>query len=228
VADEREQGRHQGHRADHRGHDRHGRRVPERSDERDPGDRESEERDDDRRPGVHDRSSRRPDRARDRLAHLHPAANLVEMAHDEEERVVDPDAEADHGRERRRDARHLRHMAEQPDQAEPAGEPDDRDEDRHPHGDDRPEREGEDDHRGDDPDHLGRLGRRLGELRPDRPARRDLHPGLDAGLGSVEDCLRLFLGEIRGAQIHQHRDVRGLLVVRDQRRVVLRERIRRT
>ena len=55
--------------------------------------------------------------ARDRLVDVHPEREPVAMAGDDEERVVDPDAEADHRPQRRRDVRDVGHVAEQADRA---------------------------------------------------------------------------------------------------------------
>ncbi len=225
ATDEREERRHQRDGTDDGGDDRHRGGVADRRDERDPGDGECEQRDHDCRAGEHDRRPGRRDGACDRLADLHAATDLVEVAHDEEEGVVDPDAQPDHRGERRRDARHLDDVAEEADQAEARRERDDRDDDRHAHRDDRPEREREDEHRRDDPDHLARLRRRLGELGADRATCCDLHAGLLPWVGRVQHGLRLLLGQVGRADVEQDRDVGRLPVVRNERGIVLRERV---
>ena len=75
----------------------------------------------------------------------HPGAPLRLVAGDDEQRVVDADAEPDHRRERRRDGRDLGDLADQRDDRQAADEPDDRGDDRQPHRDDGAEREQQDD-----------------------------------------------------------------------------------
>src|SRR4051812_27270594 len=65
------------------------------------------------RPRDHARTASRGRRARDRLAHLHPVLQLQLVAGDDEQRVVDPDAEADHRRKRGGDAGHVDDVTEQ-------------------------------------------------------------------------------------------------------------------
>ena len=56
----------------------------------------------------------------------------------------------------------------------------------------------------------------LGEsVEPIEPPPLDLHPGLRPGFGGVHHPLRLFLGELVRADAEQHRDERGLAVLRD-------------
>ena len=110
-----------------------------------------------------------------------PSPRPAEVARDDEEGVVDPDAEADHRRQRRGDRRDREDVAEQPDDREREHQPDDRVEDRQQHRDDRPERQREDHHRRDDPHELAALGGGLGDLlaraaRPSRPAGRRPSP----------------------------------------------------
>jgi len=53
-----------------------------------------------------------------RLAHVHAFAELEFVSGDDEQRVVDADAEADHRRQGQRDARDFNHVLEQADDRE--------------------------------------------------------------------------------------------------------------
>jgi hypothetical protein len=78
---------------------------------------------------------------------LHAVAQLQAVSADEEERVVDPDAQPDHGRERGPDGRNRDDVAEQADDRETRYQAHHGRDDREAHRDERPEREREDDHR---------------------------------------------------------------------------------
>ena len=122
------------------------------------------------------------DRHRNRLVELHPLLAVVAVAGDQEERVVDADAEADHRRDRRSDRRDGHAVAEERDQRQPDEQAEQRRDDRQAHRDKRPEREREDDHRRGQADDLAAFGRRArtARLPPSRrrpppcpPSRRD-------------------------------------------------------
>ena len=162
--DDAEYRRQQRERGEHRGHHCDGRRVAERGHERNPCDQEREEGDHDGRAGEDDRAARGGDRHRDRLVELHPLLAIVAVARDQEERVVDADAEADHRRDRRTDARDGHRVAEHRDQRQAHDQAEHRRDDRQAHRDERSEREGEDDHRGGQADDLAALRCGLGEL----------------------------------------------------------------
>ena len=117
-------------------------------------DQQREQGDDHGDAGEHDGAARRRHRARDRLAHVRAAVELVAVAEDDEERVVDADAEAEHRRQRRRHHRDVDEVAEQPDQPEAGDQRDDGGEDRHAGGDERAEGDREDHDAGGQADHL--------------------------------------------------------------------------
>jgi hypothetical protein len=178
-------------------------------------------------PGEDDRAARRGDRRGDRVSDRQAVPELLAVAAHEEQGVINPDAEADHGGERRPDRRHVGHMAEKPDQRQPGEQADHGGDDRQSHRHERTECEREDDHRGHEPDHLAALRLRLGQLGPDRAADRDLHPRLSARLSCREDRLRNLLGQLVAADVEQHRDERRLLVGADLDAALLTEGIGR-
>ena len=143
----------------------------------------------------------------------HALAQLRAVAGDDEERVVDPDAEPDHRREGRGDRGDLDQVPEQADEREAAGEAEDRRRDREAHRDDGPEGEEQDDHRGQDSDRLARAGARLRDRLAEVAADADLEPRVGRGRGRIDDHVRLVQGQRRGAVGERHRDVADRLVV---------------
>ena len=223
-ADQREHRRQQGDCRQHCGDHRQGGRVAERRDERDPRDGQRDERDHHGAAREDDRGPGRPHGPGDRVVELHTFAQLVAVPADEEERIVDADAEPDHRRERRGDRRNAGDVAEQPDQGQAGGQADDCGHDRHAHGDEGTEREREDDHGGEEADRIAAPGVRLGQLGADRAPDGDLHPCLQSGVSGVEDVLRDLLGQLVAADVEQDGDVRGLAVLADQGCAALAER----
>jgi hypothetical protein len=121
---------------------------------------------------------------------------VLPVARDDEEGIVDPDAQPDHRGQDRRELRHARERRHDHDQSRPRGETDHRRADRQSHRDDGPERDQQDDHRGQQADQLGctRLG-----LRPPRGVlATDLHVEV-GGASILEDSLECL--ERLGAQV---------------------------
>ena len=116
-------------------------------------------------PGEHDGLARRGARDADRVQRLHAVVQVLPVARDDEQGVVDPDAQADHRRQDRGELRHARERRQDQREAGPRGEADHRRADRQAHRDDGAERDQQDDHRGQQADQLGRT--RAG-LRPER------------------------------------------------------------
>jgi len=187
-----------------RDHDRGG--VPERGHERHVDDDQREQRDDHRAAREHDRAARGRHRARDRLRIAHPLAHLVAVAGDYEQRVVDPDAQADHRRERGRGRRQLHDVPQQRDHREPGDEPDDRGGYRDAHRDRGAEREQQHDDRGAQADDLAQLGRGLGDLLAEVATEGDLQPGVRKPVVVARELLRLVGRELARAGIEVQRD----------------------
>ena len=93
-------------------------------DERDAGGEQARNRDDDNRTGSdHRRSCRRVGHAR-RAGHAVPRRELLSVAADDQQRVVDPGAHAEHQAECRRDAGEVDEAGAEREQHQPAGERD--------------------------------------------------------------------------------------------------------
>jgi hypothetical protein len=198
--------------------DQHGDRrgVAHVADERDAREDQGHQRDHHGDPREDDRAARRGGGSRDRLAHLHAVLELELVAGDDEQRVVDPDAEADHRRQRRRDARHLDDVAEQLDDRQRRDQPEHRRHDRQDHRRDRAEGEHQDHDRRREADRLARLCVGLGDRLAEVAAGGDLEPGLLRGALRVDDLLGLVVGEVALALGQGDRDVGDLLVLADR------------
>ena len=90
-------------------------------------------------------------------APLHVAERGVVLAEarDDEQRIVDPDAQADHHRELRRDIRHAREMGRDSDQRDAGDQTQAGGDQRHPGGDQRAEGQQQDHQGRDHPDSRG-------------------------------------------------------------------------
>ena len=146
-------------------------------DERDTHQQHPEQGDHDREPCEEHGSSCRVDGDRDRLAHGVPGVELFAMACDDQERVVDPDAEPDHDAEERGEIRYRQDVAQQGDDRDADPDAEQRHPDREAHGEHRAERDDQDDDRERQPEDLRRW---LLELREDEPAELDAEP-VDVG-----------------------------------------------
>ena len=137
-------------------HDQHdgGDRHPRGRHGRDAGDREAENRDDHGAACEDDGLAGGGDRAGRRLFDRQAVGEVAPVAGDEEQRVVDPDSQADHAREDGCPAGNVHEIGEEPHRADSDGDAEERDADRQAHGDDRAERKQEDDRRDEEADHL--------------------------------------------------------------------------
>src|SRR5215208_7111382 len=113
-------------------------------DERNARGHQRNERDHDGDPGEDDRGAGGRRGARNRLTHVHAVLQVQLVAGDDEERVVDPDAQPDHRGERGGDARHVDDVSEQLDHRQRRDQPEHRGRDRQDHRGDGAEREHED------------------------------------------------------------------------------------
>ena len=201
------EGHHHGHgQAGHQAHDRH---------RRDAGDGQAGDGDDDGGAGEQDRGPRRGDGPAGRLLDRHAQPQVLAVAGDDEQGVVDADAQADHGGEDRGDRVHVDNGGHERDQPEAGGQADQGQADGQAHGDDRPERD-QQHHDGDqDADGLlatRRLLRRLaGQVAAELHAHRAGvvgvgHGGLEPVVGRVSD--------VHGGLVVLHVDVRDAVVGR--------------
>jgi hypothetical protein len=158
-AEQRRQQRHRGHHRHEHGEDRRQRdalQVGEAHQE------QPEQRDDDRRAGHQHRVPGGADRLHDRLVRRLAARHRRAVAGEDQQRVVDADADAEHAGDRGRPVRHVHHRSQKTDERRRDAEPEQRGEERQPRGDQRPEGDHEDERRDQQAD---RLGRQLALLR---------------------------------------------------------------
>ena len=156
-----------GHQNDDRGGGRH------HADERDPRDPQAEQGDRNHDAREHHRLPRCGARETDRVQRFHTVVQVLPVAGDDEQGVVDPDAQADHGRQDRGEFRHAREGGEDQGEAGTRRESDHRRADRQAHRDHGSERDQQDDHGGQQADQLRRS--RLGLRPPRRVLATDLH-----------------------------------------------------
>ena len=159
LAGQAEQGGQQGDGRDHRRQDGHRRPDRHPGDERDADEQQAQQRDHDGDAGEDHRPPGGVGGGRHRRPRREPVVRSPAEPGDDEQRVVDAHAEADHGADRQREVGHGVQVAEQ--QREGASRPDAShgDGDRQAHGEHRPERHDQDDHGERQPDQLG-LGQR--------------------------------------------------------------------
>jgi hypothetical protein len=194
---EAEQRRQQRDRGDHRDEHRDGGTGGEAVDERQPHDEHAEQRDDDREPGEDDGPTGGVDGGARRLLGVEPRLQTLAVAGDDEQRVVDADADADHGAERDGEVGDRHHVRQQRDDAGADADAEQRDPDRQAHRQHRAERDDQDDDGEREADQLGLGGL---ELRQRLTADLDLEPvDLRCELGDLgADLRRLGLGDVVG------------------------------
>ena len=184
-------------------------------DERDAGGEQARDRDDDDRAGRdHRRPGGRVGHARG-VAHAVPARELLSVAPDDQQRVVDPGAHAEHHAERRREAGEVGEAGAEREQQQAAGQRDSRAHEREQHRRRRTEHEREHDDRHGKPDQLADRRRGLLGLVDDLP----VAVGLDAGaLGDLRrglECLARLCAEIHRRLVVLHGRERDPPVGRD-------------
>jgi hypothetical protein len=158
---------------------------------------------------------------------LHAVGRLVALLGDQEQCVVDADAQADHGGQGRPDRGDGHHVAEQADEAEPDGQADHRGDDGHAHRHQAAEGERQDQHGGEQADDLAALGRRLGQDAAEVAADAHADACLARGLGGVEDAVGDLLGDVAVGDVQQDRREGGRRVLAHQSRGGVGERVRR-
>ncbi len=113
-----------------------------------------EQRDDDGRTREQHGPAGGVDGRGDRVLGFHPLVQVLAIAGDDEQRVVDTDPEPDHRGHLRREVRHVLEPAEQGGQRDCGAEAEQRGADRQAHGDHRTERDQQNDHRGEETEQL--------------------------------------------------------------------------
>ena len=181
-----------GKHAQHRDRRRHGQPVEEVDAER----AHPHQGDDDGDPREDHRAAGRVHRERDRAANV-AAVRAIDLAvaGDDEERVIDADAEPDHQRQLRREVGHAQHPAAQTDQTDPGAEPEQGRRDRQAHRQQRAEADQQHDDRRPDPDQERVADRRLLGLLDRLPAQLDAQARGAGGRRHVDHPLRRGRGE---------------------------------
>ena len=113
-----------------------------------------------------------------------PVREVFAVPGDEDQRVVDAHAEADHAAEHRRPTRDVDQIGDQGHRADPERETEQRHADRQSHRDDRSEREQQDDDRGEQADRLAESALGLLEREEQVAAQLDPEREILAGLGT--------------------------------------------
>ena len=188
-------------RGDH--HDQHDDRDrdPGGGHHRNAGDRQAEDGDDDGAAGEDDDLTGGLDGTADRLLDRHAACEVLAVPGDEEQGVVDADAEADHAAQLGRPAGDVDQVGDERHRADAEGEAEERDRDREAHGDDRSERHEQDDGGGDQADELAGPG--LGLLEREEQVAAHLEPQRRTRSGLRAERLEVL--QVVRAQLLEHR-----------------------
>ena len=163
---------------------------------------QAEHRDHDRGAGEQHRATGGVDRAHDAALGVEPGVEVLAVAGDDEQRVVDADTDADHRHRGGGEVGHVDEVADDEDQRDAGADAEQRGADRQPHREHRPERDQQDDHGGEQPDRLAGAADRVGgehvaAVLDRQPLDVDLvSVGLDL-LAGVEEVLRRPVGEVQ-------------------------------
>lgn len=186
--------------------------------ERDSGDGQTHERNDAREPGEHDRRSGGGERTGGGFLGAVAFGELLTVAREDEQGVVDPDREPEHDRQHRRGGGDGHESGRQHHDDPGHGDAHERGDDGHPGGDHGPERHHEHDERHEHAEHFD--DRQAGDLHRERLASHgDAGSGGEFGLdpvGRVEKGLEDFLAFNDGIDVERDIDHRGGVVVVDE------------
>ena len=181
---------------------------------------QAHQRDDHGRAREQHRATRRVDGRCGRVDRLHARVQALAVPRDDEQRVVDPDAESDHRGELRREVRHRLHVADQHGERDTSAQPEQRGDDREAHREDGTERDQQDDDRREQAECLAlghlELGEHVAAVLDGEPL--DVHvlaEVLDLGT-EVDDLLVLAVAHLQFGE----RDRLGLAHLRRALRVV--------
>ena len=200
-ADQAEHGGQEGDGDEHGDRDGDRDRDAHAGDQRDADQGEAEHRDHDGDAGEDDRAARGVDGQADGLCGFEAVGEVLSVAGDDEQGVVDADRDPDHRRHGRGDGDDVHAGGEEPDEEQSDADTEDRAEQRGDHGDDGAERHEQDDHGDDQPDDL--RGPCLFGLCPldDLAAVADLDAGRTGRVGGGEQRFELILGHRSGAGV---------------------------
>ena len=219
MPDHREQGREQGQSRDHREEDRDRGGERDAVEETEPEQQHPHQRDDHGDPGEQHGAAGGVDRGDRRRPLLEALVEAVAEAGDDEERVVDPDAEADHRRQDRGEVRGVEDVGAEGDEAEPDAEREQRGEDRQAHRDHRAEGDQQHYDRGEQADHEGAVSFFLAFRFLDRAAAElDLEAAARCCLPRLDQPFRFVVFEFVREDVELDGRVRDLAVGADRRR----------
>ena len=169
--------------------------------ERDAGDGQAEHRDDHRAAGEDHGLAGGGDGAAGRLLDGHPAGEVLAVPDDDEQGVVDAYPDADHGAKRRRPGGDVDQVGDERHRADAEGEAEDGHPDGEAHGDERAERQEQDDDGGDQPDQLADA--RRGLLEREEQVAAHLDPQRRARSGPGAELLEVL--QVVLVQVLEHR-----------------------
>ncbi len=220
---DRQQGGQQGERRDHRHQHGEGRRHRHAVEEGEAEQQHPHQGDDHRHPGEEDGAAGGVDGGDRRVAGFQPLVEAVAEAGEDEERVVDADAEADHRRQLRRELGGVEDVGAERDQAEADAEREQRGDERQAHRHDRAEGEQQDDDRSQQADHERGVAFFFGARFLDRlAAELDLEAVAVGRLGLVDQLLGVLFFDFVGEDVVLDGRVGDLAVVADRRRAAAR------
>ncbi len=213
--DQSEQRRQQGDGGGHGQHDGQRRGEGDAVEEAQPQDQHAQQRDTDGGPGEDDRPPGHRGRADGGLLDRQPRPQALAVPGDDEQRIVDADAEPDQHAEHRGEVGDGHGVAEQGDAGRGGPDGGQRGDDRQEGRGERPEGEEEHHGRGTEPDDFRELGaRRLGERDPGA-AQLDLKAAAGRAPRGVDDLLDLGGVQLVGGAAEEHGGVGGVPVLAD-------------
>ncbi len=214
-------------RAEHRGEHGQRRGNGRAVEERDAEQQHAEQRDHDGRAGEQHRAPGGVERVDGGLADVLAAPALAAEAVEDQQRVVDPDAEGDHHRQGGGEARDVEHRGRREHDRHGHADAGERHDQRHAHRGQRAEHDDQDEDRHQHADALGcRLLRLLGDL-DCLSAEVDLQPGVGGALGRVDHTLDVGLVEVACLLVERDRGEPDRAVLADRRPAPHRGRARR-
>ncbi len=187
-------------------------------------DEEAEQRDDDRRTGEEHRPPGGRQGDGHRVARIPALGQEAAVAGDNEQGVVDPDAESDHGHDLGSEGRCGHHVREQVEDCEGDRDTEDRGDDGEAHRHHRPEGQQHDDDRGQDPEGFARTRLRSGDETDRLATERDLVAGRLVPLGGVHHRLDRRGRQVAGDLVEGDSDVGDVSAARHLGRSARRER----
>ena len=198
VTDESKHRRKQRDRGEHRYEDRGSTADGQALDELEAHQQDAEQRDNDDGPGEHHGTSGRRHRARNRRLRVKAFLKALPVPRDHKQRVVDPNADADHRSDLGRELRHTDEVGEQKDQRQADRDTEDRTHQGQAHREQRAEGEEQDQDRCEQPDRFCATRLLLLRDEDDVAAVFDLKSGGLNRVTQADDFVRFRFGDVDG------------------------------